>query len=120
MTPRFVDREVHLRQACQPPVTSRPLPGSPGSVAGILFPSTGACALAGAIRTDRHGIVYFAVLNRGVPVEPARRRQDGFVRALLADLGGDPWPYRRDDSPAFTRAEVTPPLSGGVASAGAR
>jgi D-alanyl-D-alanine carboxypeptidase/D-alanyl-D-alanine-endopeptidase (penicillin-binding protein 4) len=70
------------------------------------YGSYGACALAGAWRSSRHGIVYFAVLNRGVPVEPARRRQDAFVRALLAELGGEPWGYRRDEAPAFTRAEI--------------
>jgi D-alanyl-D-alanine carboxypeptidase/D-alanyl-D-alanine-endopeptidase (penicillin-binding protein 4) len=80
----------------------------------------GACALAGALRTPRHGTVYFAVLNRQVPVDAARRRQDAFVRALLAELGGEPWPYRRDDAPAFTRAEVVPALvPGGVAAQGA-
>jgi hypothetical protein len=58
--------------------------------------------------------VYFAVLNRGVPIEAARRRQDAFARALLAELDGAPWPYRRDDAPAFTRAEITPsPTDGG-------
>jgi serine-type D-Ala-D-Ala carboxypeptidase/endopeptidase (penicillin-binding protein 4) len=72
----------------------------------------GACSLAGALRTSRHGIVYFAVLNRGVPIEPARRRQDAFVRALLAELGGEPWGYQRDDSPAFTRAQVVSATAG--------
>lgn len=70
------------------------------------YGSYGACSLAGAFRSDRHGLVYFAVLNRGVPVPTARKRQDAFVRALLAELGGAPWPYRRDDAPAFTRAQV--------------
>ena len=72
------------------------------------YGSYGACSLAGALRTERHGMVYFAVLNRDVPIEPARRRQDAFVRALLAELGGVPWGYQRDDSPAFTRAQVRP------------
>jgi D-alanyl-D-alanine carboxypeptidase/D-alanyl-D-alanine-endopeptidase (penicillin-binding protein 4) len=70
------------------------------------YGSYGACALAGAFHSDRHGLVYFAVLNRGVPVPTARKRQDAFVRALLAELGGEPWGYRRDDAPAFTRAEI--------------
>jgi D-alanyl-D-alanine carboxypeptidase/D-alanyl-D-alanine-endopeptidase (penicillin-binding protein 4) len=83
-------------------------PGERGVVVAKTgtYGSYGACALAGALRTPRHGIVYFAILNRGVPVEPARRRQDAFVRALLAELGGEPWGYRRDDAPAFTRAEL--------------
>jgi D-alanyl-D-alanine carboxypeptidase/D-alanyl-D-alanine-endopeptidase (penicillin-binding protein 4) len=66
----------------------------------------GACALTGALRTQ-NGLVYFAILNHGVPVEEARRRQDAFVRVLMAELGALPWDYQRDDSPAFTRAEVT-------------
>ena len=70
------------------------------------YGSYGACALAGAFRSLRHGIVYFAVLNRDIPIEPARRRQDAFVRALLSELGSAPWGYAPDDAPAFTRAEV--------------
>ncbi len=66
----------------------------------------GACALAGALRTRESGLVYFAILNRGVPIEEARRRQDAFVRVLMKKLGALPWPYVRDDAPAFTRAEV--------------
>ncbi len=66
----------------------------------------GACALAGALRTRDRGLVYFAVLNRGVPVEAARRRQDAFVRALLGALDTVAWPYARDEEPAFTRARV--------------
>lgn len=66
----------------------------------------GACALAGALRTQQHGLVYFAILNRGVPIEEARRRQDAYVRVLMKALGAQPWPYVRDDAPAFTRAEI--------------
>jgi D-alanyl-D-alanine carboxypeptidase/D-alanyl-D-alanine-endopeptidase (penicillin-binding protein 4) len=71
----------------------------------------GASALAGALRTRSRGLVYFAVLDHGVPVEAARRRQDAFVRALLATLDTEPWPYQRDDAPAFTRARVEPSAS---------
>lgn len=83
-------------------------PGERGHVVGKTgtYGDYGACALAGAIRTREHGVVYFAVLNHGVPIEPARRRQDAFVRALLAAFETEPWPYARDDAPAFTRAEV--------------
>lgn len=66
----------------------------------------GACALAGALRTQNDGLVYFAILNRGVPIEEARRRQDAFVRVLMKKLGALPWPYARDDAPAFTRAQI--------------
>jgi|GEM_PF-924272 len=82
-------------------------PGELGHVAAKTgtYGSYGACALAGAVRTAS-GLVYFAILNRGVPVEPARRRQDAFVRALLAALPTTPFPYDRDTTPAFARAEV--------------
>jgi len=66
----------------------------------------GACALAGAIRSPRHGLVYFAILNHGVPIEEGRRRQDAYVRRLIEAIGAEPWDYVRDDAPAFTRAEV--------------
>ncbi|MFO0690443.1 MAG: D-alanyl-D-alanine carboxypeptidase [Myxococcota bacterium] len=68
----------------------------------------GACALAGALHSEEHGLVYFAILNRGVPIEEGRRRQDAFVRKLVEALGARPWNYVRDDAPAFTRAEVVP------------
>jgi D-alanyl-D-alanine carboxypeptidase len=79
--------------------------------AGVVVAKTGtygdfgACALAGALRT-KEGLVYFAILNRGVPIEEARRRQDAYVRVLTAELGALPWNYQRNDAPAFTRAEV--------------
>jgi D-alanyl-D-alanine carboxypeptidase/D-alanyl-D-alanine-endopeptidase (penicillin-binding protein 4) len=66
----------------------------------------GACALAGAVRRSDGRLVYFAVLNHRVPIEPARKRQDAFVRALLAAIDTVPWPYQRDAAPAFTRAQV--------------
>jgi D-alanyl-D-alanine carboxypeptidase/D-alanyl-D-alanine-endopeptidase (penicillin-binding protein 4) len=70
------------------------------------YGSYGACSLAGAFQTERHGLVYFAILNRNVPIEAARRKQDAFVRALLATLGGLPWPYQRNEALAFTRAQI--------------
>jgi D-alanyl-D-alanine carboxypeptidase/D-alanyl-D-alanine-endopeptidase (penicillin-binding protein 4) len=83
-------------------------PGERGRVAGKTgtYGTYGACALVGALRTTRHGLVYFAILNRGVPVEEARRRQDAFVRVLLDALRPEPWPYVREEAPAFTRAQV--------------
>jgi len=60
----------------------------------------------GALRTRDRGVVYFAILNHNVPIEVARKRQDAFVRALLASQHTDAWPYQRDEAPAFTRAEV--------------
>jgi D-alanyl-D-alanine carboxypeptidase/D-alanyl-D-alanine-endopeptidase (penicillin-binding protein 4) len=83
-------------------------PGERGRVAAKTgtYGDYGACALAGAIRTRDRGVVYFAILNHRVPIETARARQDAFVRALLAALDTEPWPYVRDESPAFTRASV--------------
>src|SRR5262249_40476585 len=70
------------------------------------FGDYGASALVGAISTTNRGTVYFAILNHNVPVPEARRRQDRFVRALLAHLHSRPWSYQRDVRPAIARAEV--------------
>jgi D-alanyl-D-alanine carboxypeptidase/D-alanyl-D-alanine-endopeptidase (penicillin-binding protein 4) len=71
------------------------------------FGSYGASALVGAIPTRDRGTVYFAILNHGVPVPEARRRQDRFVRALLAHVHSVPWNYQPDARSAVARAEVT-------------
>ena len=85
-------------------------PGESGRVVGKTgtFGDYGASALAGAIATSDRGTVYFAILNHGVPVKTARRRQDAFVRALLAGLHTVTWNYTRDARPAIARAEVLP------------
>lgn len=69
----------------------------------------GASALIGAIPTSDRGTVYFAILNHGVPVPEARRRQDRFVAALLKHLASMPWKYQRDVRPAIARAEIITP-----------
>jgi D-alanyl-D-alanine carboxypeptidase/D-alanyl-D-alanine-endopeptidase (penicillin-binding protein 4) len=74
--------------------------------------SLGASALAGVARTARWGEVTFAVLNHGLPVPEAQRRQDAFVRALLAAGGAEPWPWERRDAPVFAAAQVTPAPAG--------
>jgi D-alanyl-D-alanine carboxypeptidase/D-alanyl-D-alanine-endopeptidase (penicillin-binding protein 4) len=66
----------------------------------------GASALIGAIATSDRGIVYFAILNHGIPVPEARRRQDRFVHALLHRLHSARWNYQPDARPAVARAEV--------------
>jgi D-alanyl-D-alanine carboxypeptidase/D-alanyl-D-alanine-endopeptidase (penicillin-binding protein 4) len=71
------------------------------------FGDYGASALVGAISTSDRGTVYFAILNHAVAVPEARRRQDRFVRALLAHLHSVPWNYQRDIRPAIARAEVS-------------
>ena len=83
-------------------------PGERGHVVGKTgtYGDYGACALAGALRTREHGVVYFAILNHNVAIDVARKRQDAFVRAMLAAFDTEAWPYQRDEAPAFTRAEV--------------
>jgi len=83
-------------------------PDQSGRVVGKTgtFGSYGASALVGAIRTLEHGTVYFAILDHGVPVQEARRRQDRFVRALLARYRTEPWPYHRDLRSAVMRAQI--------------
>ncbi len=83
-------------------------PAGRGIVVGKTgtYGSEGASALAGALRTTRYGTVTFAVLNRGLPVPDARRRQDAFVAKLVAITGAEPWPYRDPAAPAFDAAEI--------------
>ena len=68
------------------------------------FGSVGASALVGMVHTRRWGSVAFAILNSWLPVPEARRRQDAFVRMLLAEGGAIPWSYRPSKSPPFTDA----------------
>jgi D-alanyl-D-alanine carboxypeptidase/D-alanyl-D-alanine-endopeptidase (penicillin-binding protein 4) len=87
--------------------------GEAGHVVGKTgtYGEYGASALAGALRTREHGTVYFAILHHGVPVPVARKRQEAFVRALLARLHTDPWPYRRAALEPWAEATIEdPPL----------
>ncbi|HZR79836.1 MAG TPA: D-alanyl-D-alanine carboxypeptidase [Candidatus Binatia bacterium] len=70
------------------------------------FGSVGASALVGALRSERYGTVRFAVLNHGVPVPEARRRQDDFVRELAESVHATTWPYARPTRPAYLEAQV--------------
>ena len=83
-------------------------PEETGRVVGKTgtFGDYGASALIGAICTSERGMVYFAILNHGIPVPEARRRQDRFVRALLMRLPGVTWRYQLDTRPAVARSEV--------------
>jgi D-alanyl-D-alanine carboxypeptidase/D-alanyl-D-alanine-endopeptidase (penicillin-binding protein 4) len=72
------------------------------------FGSVGASALAGVLRTRRYGEVAFAVLNRGVPVPEAQRRQNAFVTALIEATGAVPWDYRGVPLPTFAEAQLDP------------
>ena len=93
--------EGTLRERLNGPNESGRIVGKTGT-----FGDYGASALAGAIRTTDRGTVYFAILNHGVPVPLARKRQDAMVRALLAHLHTVPWVYVPDARPAISRAEV--------------
>jgi D-alanyl-D-alanine carboxypeptidase/D-alanyl-D-alanine-endopeptidase (penicillin-binding protein 4) len=70
------------------------------------FGSVGASALVGLVRSRRYGVVAFAVLNHGVPVPEARKRQDAFVRALLDAVDAESWPYETPTRPTYTLATV--------------
>ncbi len=70
------------------------------------FGSVGASALVGLVRSRRYGVVAFAVLNHGVPVPDARKRQDAFVHALLAAVDAEPWPYETATRPTYTLATI--------------
>jgi D-alanyl-D-alanine carboxypeptidase len=70
------------------------------------FGSVGASALVGMVHTRRWGSVAFAILDSWLPVREARRRQDAFVRVLLAEGGGIPWTYRSSRRPPFTDASL--------------
>jgi D-alanyl-D-alanine carboxypeptidase/D-alanyl-D-alanine-endopeptidase (penicillin-binding protein 4) len=88
--------------------------GESGCVVGKTgtFGDYGASALIGALRSRDHGTVYFAILNHGVPVPEARRRQDRLVRVLFDRLHVMPWTYQRDTRPAVALAEAMPVVNG--------
>ncbi len=88
--------------------------GESGCVVGKTgtFGEYGASALIGALRSRDYGTVYFAILNHGVPVPEARRRQDQLLRVLLERLHVMPWTYQRDMRPAVALAEAIPVVTG--------
>jgi D-alanyl-D-alanine carboxypeptidase/D-alanyl-D-alanine-endopeptidase (penicillin-binding protein 4) len=55
--------------------------------------SLGVSALAGRVLTRRFGEVSFAVIDRGIPVLEAQRRQDAFVRFILSEGEALPWTH---------------------------
>jgi D-alanyl-D-alanine carboxypeptidase len=91
-----------------PGTLERRLPDRPRLVVGKTgtFGSVGASALAGLLRTQRYGVVAFAVLNHGVAVPAARARQDAFVRALADATDAEPWPYAVAARPAYDESTV--------------
>jgi D-alanyl-D-alanine carboxypeptidase/D-alanyl-D-alanine-endopeptidase (penicillin-binding protein 4) len=87
--------------------------GAAGSIVGKTgtYGDYGASALIGALQSADRGTVYFAILNHGVPVPEARRRQDRFVELLRRRLRAGPWNYQRDSRPAIARIELATPSS---------
>lgn len=88
-------------------------PGEAGCLVGKTgtYGDYGASALIGALQSADQGTVYFAILNHGVPVPEARRRQDRLVQLLLRRLQARPWNYQRDARPAIARIELLAPAS---------
>jgi D-alanyl-D-alanine carboxypeptidase len=93
-----------LRQRLNAPDEAGRVVGKTGT-----FGDYGASALIGAIATRDQRTVYFAILNHGIAVPEARRRQDRFLRALLARLPSVRWNYEPDERAAVARAEVLIP-----------
>jgi D-alanyl-D-alanine carboxypeptidase/D-alanyl-D-alanine-endopeptidase (penicillin-binding protein 4) len=83
--------------------------------AGLVVGKTGtigslrASALAGSLRTEKWGRVTFAVLNRGLPVPEAQRRQDAFVRALAEAGDATSWRSPGHAVPSVADAEIVVP-----------
>jgi len=79
-----------------------------GAVVGKTgtLPSVAVSALAGVAYTKRYGRVFFAILNKGLPILKARKKQDAFVRGLLEHGQPAPSPYRSALGPAFTEARI--------------
>jgi len=71
------------------------------------LPSISVSALAGVAHTKRYGRVFFAILNKGVPIWLARKKQDAFLRDLLEHAGPAPPAYQPAPGPAFTEARVS-------------
>lgn len=76
------------------------------------LPSQQVSALAGVARTERFGDVTFAILNQGIPVLEARRRQDRFLTALLEDAGAVPFAYDPLPSPILAEETVVTRVGG--------
>lgn len=70
------------------------------------LPSVAVSALAGVAYTKRYGRVFFAILNKGLPMGEARRKQDAFVADLLEHAQPLPPAYQPAPGPAFTEARV--------------
>lgn len=83
-------------------------PSYRGAVVGKTgtLPSIAVSALAGVVYTQRYGRLFFAILNQGLPVWQARKKQDAFLAELLEHAHPAPPDYRTPEAPAFTEARI--------------
>ena len=57
-------------------------------------------------RATRFGRITFAILNHGLPVGEARRKQDAFLNLVLREAGARPLAYERPAGRALSLAQI--------------
>jgi len=79
-----------------------------GAVVGKTgtLPSVEVSALAGVVSTRRFGRITFAILNHGLPVGEARRKQDAFLNLVLREAGTRPLAYERPARRALSLGQI--------------
>jgi D-alanyl-D-alanine carboxypeptidase/D-alanyl-D-alanine-endopeptidase (penicillin-binding protein 4) len=79
-----------------------------GAVVGKTgtLPSVEVSALAGVVSTRRFGRITFAILNHGLPVGEARRKQDAFLNLVLREAGARPLAYERPAGRALSLGQI--------------
>ena len=79
-----------------------------GAVVGKTgtLPSVEVSALAGVVSTRRFGRITFAILNHGLPVAEARRKQDAFLNLVLREAGARPLAYERPAGRALSLGQI--------------
>ena len=83
-------------------------PSARGTVVGKTgtLPSVEVSALAGVVSTRRFGRITFAILNHGLPVGEARRKQDAFLKFVLREAGARPLAYERPAGRALSLGQI--------------
>lgn len=83
-------------------------PSARGTVVGKTgtLPSVQVSALAGVLSTRRFGRITFAILNHGIPVGEARRKQDAFLKIVLREAGARPLAYKRPARRALSLGQI--------------
>ena len=79
-----------------------------GAVVGKTgtLPSVEVSALAGVVSARRFGRITFAILNHGLPVAEARRKQDAFLNLVLREAGARPLAYERPAGRALSLGQI--------------